>query len=93
MVQNDRLDHRVILTNREDVLIEGVINVEKFDDLEIILETDMGILSIRGEELHIEQLSLEQGQLAVKGVVKTVDYIEDGGRTGKGKGWMERLFR
>ena len=92
-MQNDRLDHRVIVTNREDLLVEGVINVEKFDDLEIVLETDTGILAIRGEELHIEQLSLEQGHLAVKGVIKTVDYIEDGGRAAKGKGWIDRFFR
>jgi sporulation protein YabP len=93
VAQHERLDHRVVVTNREDVLVEGVINVEKFDDLEIILETDMGILAIRGEELHIEQLSLEQGHLAVKGVIKTVDYIEDGGRVARGKGWFERFFR
>jgi len=91
---DENYNHRVIITNREQVVVEGVIHVEKFDDEEIILETDLGMMALRGEELHIKQLSLEQGQLVVDGVVKTVDYLEEGGRMGKGKGrgLLDRIF-
>lgn len=90
----ENYNHQVVITNREQVVVEGVIHVEKFDDEEIILETDLGMMSLRGEELHIKQLSLDQGQLIVDGVVKTVDYLEDGGRArkGKGKGLLDRIF-
>jgi len=93
-VAEENYNHRVIITNREQVVVEGVIHVEKFDDEEIILETDLGMMALRGEELHIKQLSLEQGQLMVDGVVKMVDYLEDGGRVGKGKRkrFIDRIF-
>lgn len=82
----ENYNHRVTITNREQVVVEGVIHVEKFDDEEIVLETDLGMMALRGEDLHIKQLSLESGQLVVEGVVRTVEYLEDGGRVGKGKG-------
>ncbi|KAF0195628.1 MAG: sporulation protein YabP [Bacillota bacterium] len=90
----ENYNHRVTITNREQVVVEGVIHVDKFDDEEIVLETDLGMMALRGEDLHIKQLSLESGQLTVEGVVKTVEYLEEGGRVGKGKGkgFFDRIF-
>jgi|LSQX01.1.fsa_nt_gb sporulation protein YabP len=87
--------HRIVITNREQVALEGVIHVDSFDDQEIILETELGMMAIRGDDLHIKQLSLDNGQLSVEGVVRAVDYLE-GGLTGAGKsrkkGFINRLF-
>ncbi len=87
--------HRIVITNREQVTLEGVIHVDSFDDQEIILETELGMMAIRGEDLHIKQLSLDEGQLSVEGVVKAVDYLEGGlGAAGKNrnKGFFNRVF-
>lgn len=87
--------HRIVVTNREQVALEGVIHVDSFDDQEIILETELGMMAIRGEDLHIKQLSLDDGQLSVEGMVKAVDYLEGGlvsaGKSRK-KGLFNRLF-
>lgn len=90
----ENYNHRVIVTNREQVMVEGVIHVDKFDDEEIVLETDLGMMALRGEDLHIKQLSLESGELVVEGIVRIVEYLEDGGRIGKGKGkgFFDRIF-
>jgi len=90
----ENYNHRVIVTNREQVVVEGVIHVDKFDDEEIVLETDLGMMALRGEDLHIKQLSLESGELVVEGIVRIVEYLEDGGRVGKGKGkgFFDRIF-
>ncbi len=87
--------HRIVVTNREQATVEGVIHVDSFDDSEIILETDLGMMAIRGEDLHIKQLSLDEGHLSIEGVVKTVDYLEDGigGGRAKSKGLLDRLFK
>jgi hypothetical protein len=53
-------------------------------------------MSIQGEDLHIKQLSLEEGLLSIEGVVKTVDYLEDGligSARGKRKSIFDRLFK
>jgi len=87
-------NHRVTITNREQAVVEGVVHVEKFDEEEIVIETDLGMMAIRGEDLHIKEISLEQGRMVVDGAVRSIDYLEDSVRAGKGKGrgWIERIF-
>lgn len=88
--------HRIVVTSREQATVEGVIHVDSFDDREIILETDLGMMGIRGEDLHIKQLSLDEGFLSIEGVIKTVDYLEDGlvgSARGKRKSLFDRLFK
>lgn len=89
-------EHRVVITNREQIQIYGVLHVDSFDDAEIILETDLGLLALQGEELHIKQLDLDQGRLEIEGIVKSMDYVEEMGLNGirkKGKGFFERVFK
>jgi sporulation protein YabP len=87
--------HRIVITNREQVALEGVIHVDSFDDQEVILETELGMMAIRGEDLHIKQLSLDEGKLSVEGMVKAIDYLEGGlANVGKSrsKGLFSRIF-
>lgn len=88
--------HSLQIINREQIRIQGVIAVESFDDQEIIVETDMGTLTLRGEELHIKQLDLESGRFAVDGYISICTYSTPRqrlGRSPKGKGFLERLLR
>ncbi len=67
--------HQVILKQREYLAVEGVVNVESFDDQEVLLETDQGGLVVRGEGLHIRELNLENGTLVVEGLVASLEYL------------------
>ncbi|MGI5823493.1 MAG: YabP/YqfC family sporulation protein, partial [Dethiobacteria bacterium] len=40
--------HRLVIDNRERLEITGVLNVDSFDDQEIVLETEQGLLAMRG---------------------------------------------
>ncbi|MEW6081783.1 MAG: sporulation protein YabP [Bacillota bacterium] len=87
-------DHQVTITNREHVVIKGVLNVESFDDQEVILETEMGALTLRGEDLQIRQLSLEEGDFAVEGMLNALQYLPGSRARAKGKkNFIDRLFR
>lgn len=90
-------EHSLHIINREQVTIQGVLSVDSFDDEEIILETDMGTLTLRGEELHIKQLDLESGKFAVDGFIMTCLYStprqRPGSRPIKGRSILERLFK
>lgn len=66
--------HHILLENRSRLAVSGVEEVERFDENEIVLATCQGDLIIRGEELHIEQLSLDGGELRVEGVVDALTY-------------------
>ena len=68
------LPHQVVLEERERLLISGVEEVERFDESAILLSTSQGGLEVQGEGLHIEQLSLDGGDLKVEGVIHALVY-------------------
>ena len=70
--------HTLQMENREALRLTGVSDVSGFDDGVIVLSTDMGELSIRGEELHIDKIDLDAGILEVRGRVNELSYEERG---------------
>ncbi len=89
MVRN----HELVLTNRERLNVSGVIEVESFDEKEVILATEVGTLVIRGQNLHIKQLDLEQGNFSVEGKVGSLTYSAEKDGHQRGKSFLERLLR
>lgn len=86
-------EHRLELIGREHLTIQGVDHVANFDEHEIGVETSQGFLTLKGNDLHINHLSLEDGTLLVEGFIKGMIYSEEGGTRGKGKGLIERLLK
>ena len=81
--------HRLELDGRESLTVSGVEEVESFDENTIVMVTVQGVLIVRGEELHIEKLSLDGGDLKVEGMVESLTYEEDRGRRGS---FLSRLL-
>ena len=88
--RQEAADHHVILEGRASLSVSGVEEVESFDENAIVMRTAQGTRVVRGEELHIEQLSLDGGDLRVEGMVDSLTYEDDGGVRG---GFLARLFR
>ena len=88
--RQEAADHHVILEGRASLSVSGVEEVESFDENAIVMRTSLGTLVVRGEELHIEKLSLDGGDLRVEGMVDSLTYEDDGGERG---GFLARLFR
>ncbi len=86
-------NHRIEMSNRKTLLITGVKDVNSFDEQEILLETEMGMLLIRGSKLHIDRLSIERGETDVDGRVDSLIYTELKGHTKSGETWLKRMFR
>jgi sporulation protein YabP len=84
--------HQLTLKARESLSIEGVVGVESFDDQEVVVETDQGVLLIKGDGLHIKELNLDSGALHVDGSVRVLEYAGDS--LGKrSKGVLAKLFK
>ena len=83
--------HRLELDGRERLTVSGVEDVERFDENTIVLSTSKGVMVVTGENLHIEKLSLDGGDLKVEGDVDAVTYEDDAGG-GRG-GFLSRLLR
>ncbi|MGI6422082.1 MAG: sporulation protein YabP [Syntrophomonadaceae bacterium] len=87
-------EHSLLLLDRRTMEISGVINVNTFDEEEIILETVMGYLYVQGEELHVSMLNLEQGKVVVEGSIINIQYKKEGKdiKT-RGKNILSRLLK
>ena len=88
----NRQRHQLTLRNRERLSLDGVTNVESFDQEEIVLETDAGQLVVKGEGLHIREFNVEATTLELVGKVRSMEYAEPSAAQ-KGKGLLSRLFR
>lgn len=85
--------HKCMLTNRRTCNITGVCDVLSFDEKEVILETDQGMLMLRGEDLHVSRLTLDKGEIDIDGKVDSVTYSEMAGYGSKGESLLSRLFK
>ena len=81
--------HRLTLDSRSRLSITGVLEVESFDDTEILLTSTRGPLAIRGQGLHLQQLSIDGGQVLVDGSVDSIVYEQETHASG---GFFARLF-
>ncbi len=78
--------HNIILEERSRLSVSGVTDVESFDESEISLYTTLGELSIKGKCLHVDEMSLESGNISITGDVKSMVY-GDKDRTKKPTLW------
>ena len=74
--------HKLILSNRRTCNLTGVNDVLSFDENEIILETEQGMLMIKGAELHVNRLTLDKGEVDVDGRIYFFTYSEHSGING-----------
>lgn len=68
--------HHIHLDERRTLCVSGVLEVESFDEESIVMSTSLGELIIKGSGLHIEQLSLDGGDLRVEGEIDALNYEE-----------------
>ena len=66
--------HKLILTNRKNANFTGILDVLSFDVAEVLLETELGMLHIKGKDLHVNRLNLEKGEADIEGEVDTMTY-------------------
>lgn len=85
--------HTVSIENRKKITITGVADVDSFDESVVLLATDMGFVTLHGEDLHISKLNLEEGQLIVEGEIAALEYADGDAFGDQGSGFWGKLFR
>ena len=83
------MPHQLLLEDRQRLTVSGVSDVDSFDETTIVVYTDMGELTIKGEGLHISRLNIETGDLRVEGSVQSLTYAEQAAHSG----FFSRLFK
>ncbi|MDD7402555.1 MAG: sporulation protein YabP [Butyribacter sp.] len=85
--------HKVYLNGRKTAVLSGVKDVLSFDAKEVYLETQQGILLIRGDELHVSRLSLEKGEVDVDGRIDSFAYSDREEPQKKAGSFLGRMFQ
>ncbi len=85
-------DHDVVMRGRKILDITGVKQVESFDNEEFLLETVMGFLAIKGQNLQMKNLDVEKGIVSIKGKIFDLVYLDEQ-HGEKAKGFFSKLFR
>ena len=84
------MPHNLVLEDRRLLTLSGVSDVDSFDEETVVVFTDMGELTIRGADLHINRLSVEIGELTVEGKISALIYSQETAPKG---GFFSRVFR
>lgn len=85
--------HKLVLYHRTALSLTGVVDVISFDLNEVLLETDTGMLHIKGQDLHVNSLTLEKGEIEISGTIDSLLYSEVSGYAAKTESFFNRLFR
>ena len=85
--------HKITLLNRRTCNLTGVNDVLSFDVSEIILETDQGMLMIKGDELHVNRLTLDKGEVDVDGRIDSFTYSDMAAGSHQNESFLSKLFR
>lgn len=84
------MPHNVVLEDRKLLTVSGVADVDSFDEETVIVFTDLGELTVRGSNLHINRLSVEVGELTVEGNISALIYSDEAPKSG---GFFSKVFR
>ena len=85
--------HKLMLSNRRTGTITGVSDVISFDISEVLLETEQGMLMIKGADLHVNRLTREKGEIDIEGRIDSLAYSEVTTYQKQGESLIGRLFK
>ena len=82
----------LVLENRKKLTINGVIEVINFNENQILLNTDVGMMVVKGQQLKMNKLDVQNGDVVISGKVDAFAYTSDKSKVKKDS-IISRLFR
>lgn len=89
MEENIRKSHNLILEDRKKFTLTGIKDVLSFDENTIMLDTSLGKLAVKGEDLKLGQFDTQKGDVSGTGKIYAVVYTQDE----QSGGFFSRLFK
>lgn len=83
--------HNIIMESRRLMSISGVDDVDSFDEESVVLFTEWGMLTIEGENLHINRINVDTGEMQIEGSICSLAYSDSAGK--KAGGFFARLMK
>ncbi len=70
-------NHEVKIMDRKQIYLTGIKKINSFDHEEFLMETTMGVLLLKGENLEILRLDTHDGNVRIKGKINSFNYLEN----------------
>ncbi len=89
--QSNVMNQNIILKDRKKLEITGIKKIETLNSEEFLIDTKLGLLYIRGNDLEMQQLDIDKGHIWIIGEVNIIEYVE---QTKKEKqGFFSKVFK
>lgn len=86
-------DHKMMIHNRTSCNLTGVLDVLTFDVSQILVETEQGMLMIKGQDLHVNRLTLDKGEIDIEGRMDSFTYTDMAMQGNKSESLLGKLFK
>lgn len=90
---NTGVIQNLILENREKLSISGVNDVLSFDDQVVIVETELGLLTVKGENIRVNKLSLDTSEVVLEGTISYLAYSDKDLEKNKNSSLLSKIFK
>ncbi len=82
----------IVLENREKLNITGINDILSFDDQVVILSTDLGMLTIKGTELKINKLNIDENEVRIEGNIISLNYSQENFEK-RNENFLSKIFK
>lgn len=93
LTRGEKPQHKMSMLNRKTCTLTGIKDVIAFDVAEVILETTMGILLIKGKNLHVKRLNLDKAEVDLEGKIDAFTYTEQNTIGAKQESFFAKLWK
>ena len=90
---NTGVIQNLILENRGKLSISGVNDVLSFDDQVVIVETELGLLTVKGENIIVNKLSLDTSEVVLEGTISYLAYSDKDLEKNKNSSLLSKIFK
>ncbi len=93
MEKEELTNHSIAVTERKNIVVTGVKKLESFDKREFFMKTTMGYMLIKGDNLELLKLDTINGNISIKGMINSINYMEDTNKRINKESVLTKLFK
>lgn len=85
-------NHEIKIGDRSNIFLTGIKKISSFDNEEFLMESTMGVILLKGQDLEIIKLDTHDGNVKIKGQINSLTYLDNKPKT-KEDSFLVKLFK
>ena len=86
------ISHQLQVNERKQIMLTGIKKINSFDNEEFLMESNMGMILLKGENLEIVKLDTHDGNVSIKGQINSFTYMDENKKS-KEDSFIAKLFK